>query len=323
MRFIKKNRTGILLAVIIMLAAKGLSYLFPTLGVALIALLLGIIVRQFLKQFEVFQSGIVWTEKYVLETSTVLIGFGFQFSQLETAGLSAIGFVMLSVVLVLIVALLLRKIFRGEGTLCWLVGAGSAICGSAAIGATAPLLKSKEEETGISLAVVNLLGLFGMILLPLIASLLHFSPTETGIFLGGILQSMGHVVGASFSISPEIGQVATVVKMSRIALLMPFLFVVYFLFRQNSENKTSVSFPVFILFFAASVMLSQTDIFSAATLKTLSQTGEALLNISLAAIGLKINLRNLWNISGKAIWAGTLIFVFQIAIYVAFLKFIM
>lgn len=322
MSFIKKNSAGILLTVIIMLAAKWLSYLFPTLGVALIALLSGIVVRQLFKHFEPFQSGIAWTEKYVLEASTVLIGFGFQFSQLETVGFSAIGFVMLSVVLVLIVAFLLRKFFRGEGTLCWLVGAGSAICGSAAIGATAPLLKSKEEETGISLAVVNLLGLLGMILLPLIASLLHFSPIETGIFLGGILQSMGHVVGASFSISPEVGQIATIVKMSRIALLMPFLFVVYFLFRQNSENKASVSFPVFILFFAVSVMLSQTDVFSSTTLKTFSQTGEVLLNISLAAIGLKINLKNLWNVSGRAVLAGTLIFIFQIVIYVAFIKLI-
>lgn len=322
MSFIRKNGAGILLAVIVMLAAKGLSLLFPALGVALMALLSGIALRQILKHFKPFQSGIVWTEKYVLETSTVLIGFGFQLSQLETVGFFAIGFVMLSVVLVLIVSLLLCKFFRGEGTLCLLVGAGSAICGSAAIGATAPLLKSKEEETGVSLAVVNLLGLLGMVLLPLIASLLHFSPAETGIFLGGILQSMGHVVGASFSISPEVGQIATIVKMSRIALLMPFLFILYFLFRQNSENKTSVSFPLFIVFFAVSVMLSQTGVFSSAILKTFSQTGEVLLNVALAAIGLKINLKNLWNVSGRAILAGALIFVFQIAIYVAFIKFI-
>lgn len=317
MRFIKKNGAGVLLAVIVMLAAKGLSVVFPTLGAALLALLSGVIVRQFIKHFKPFQTGIVWAEKYVLETSTVLIGFGFQLRQLEMVGFSTIGFVILSVILVFLSAVLLRKLFRGESTLYWLLGAGSAICGSSAIGATAPLLKSKEEETGISLAVVNLLGLAGMVLLPLIASLLHFSPTETGIFLGGVLQSMGHVVGASFSVSQEVGQIATIVKMSRIALLMPFLFVIYFLFKRTDSSK--VAFPVFIVFFAIAVIISQTDVFAPATLKTLSQTGEVLLNIALAAIGLKINLKSLWSVSGKAVLAGTLIFVFQILLFVAFL----
>lgn len=318
MNFIKKNSFGILLAVITMWIAKEISGLSPALGTALIALLLGLILRQFIKNFQPFQEGIGWTEKYVLETAIVFIGFGFEFTKIQSLGLSTLGMIVFSIILVMLLALLLQIIFGNKGKLFWLLGAGSAICGSSAIGATAPLLKSKEEETGISLAVVNILGLLGMILLPFISGLLGFSATETGVFLGGILQSVGHVVGAGFSISEDVGQIATIVKMGRISLLMPFLLLVYFLFKKSSDG-TKIKFPVFILFFVLAILFSQINLFSEGTLKLLSKSGDTLLNIGMAAIGLKINLKSLWKISGKAFLAGVIIFSFQILIVMIFL----
>lgn len=301
-----------------MIAAKLLSGYLPTLGTALLALIMGVLVRQFLTNYSPFSSGVSWTEKYVLETAIVFIGFGFEFTKIQSLGLSTVGMIVFSIILVMLLALLLQKIFGNKGKLFWLLGAGSAICGSSAIGATAPLLKSKEEETGISLAVVNILGLLGMILLPFISGLLGFSATETGIFLGGILQSVGHVVGAGFSISEDVGQIATIVKMGRISLLMPFLLLVYFLFKKSSDG-TKIKFPVFILFFVLAILFSQINLFSEGTLKLLSKSGDTLLNIGMAAIGLKINLKSLWKISGKAFLAGVIIFSFQILIVMIFL----
>lgn len=315
---LKNKLLGIGLAVIIMIAAKLLSGYLPTLGTALLALIMGVLVRQFLTNFSPFSSGVSWTEKYVLETAIVFIGFGFEFTKIQSLGLSSVGMIVFSIILVMLLALLLQKIFGNKGKLFWLLGAGSAICGSSAIGATAPLLKSKEEETGISLAVVNILGLLGMILLPFISGLLGFSATETGIFLGGILQSVGHVVGAGFSISEDVGQIATIVKMGRISLLMPFLLLVYFLFKKSSDG-TKIKFPVFILFFVLAILFSQINLFSEGTLKLLSKSGDTLLNIGMAAIGLKINLKSLWKISGKAFLAGVIIFSFQILIVMIFL----
>ena len=315
---LKNKLLGIGLAVIIMIAAKLLSGYLPTLGTALLALIMGVLVRQFLTNYSPFSSGVSWTEKYVLETAIVFIGFGFEFTKIQSLGLSSVGMIVFSIILVMLLALLLQKIFGNKGKLFWLLGAGSAICGSSAIGATAPLLKSKEEETGISLAVVNILGLLGMILLPFISGLLGFSATETGIFLGGILQSVGHVVGAGFSISEDVGQIATIVKMGRISLLMPFLLLVYFLFKKSSDG-TKIKFPVFILFFVLAILFSQINLFSEGTLKLLSKSGDTLLNIGMAAIGLKINLKSLWKISGKAFLAGVIIFSFQILIVMIFL----
>lgn len=317
----KNKISGIVLAVVIMIVAKFLSAYMPALGTALIALMLGIIIRQFLPNYLFFSQGVTWTEKYILEAAIVFIGFGFQVTTFQKIGFSTLSAIFLSIVLIIILALFLQKLFgKKDSNLFLLLGAGSAICGSSAIGATAPLINSNEEETGISLAVINVLGLLGMVLLPIIATALEFSNIETGIFLGGILQSVGHVVGAGFSMNEEIGEFATVVKMGRVAFLVPFLLVVFFLFKKKKGN-TKIKFPLFILFFLMAVFISQIGIFNSETLKYLSKSGDTLLNIGMAAIGLKINIKSLWNISGKAFLVGMIIFVFQIVSFVSYLFF--
>src|SRR6218665_2926910 len=115
MNFIQKNGKGILLAIAIMLIAKGLSVFISTLGTALIALLIGIIVRQFIRNFTSLHAGVTWSEKYLLEAAIVLIGFGFQLSQISSIGYGTAGFVMLSVFLVLGFALVLQKFFGYKG----------------------------------------------------------------------------------------------------------------------------------------------------------------------------------------------------------------
>lgn len=317
-----RNRIlGIALAVGITTLAHLFSSVLPTLGTALLALVLGVLLRQVITRFEPFSAGVVWTEKYVLETAIVFIGFGFEIRKFSHIGFSTVLVILLSIIAVLLFSLLLRKLFKSEDSnVFWLLGIGSAICGSSAIGATAPIIRAKQEETGISMTVINLLGLCGMILLPLLASALSLSHLQTGIYLGGILQSVGHVVGASFAINPEVGEFATLVKMCRVAFLAPFLLVLYYIFRKNNDG-TKIKFPLFIIFFLLAVVLSQVDIFNASGLKFLSKSGDVMLNVAMAAIGLKINLKSLWSISGKAFKVGLAIFLLQILIFTVYLLF--
>jgi len=149
-----------------------------------------------------------------------------------------------------------------------------------------------------------------------------------GIFLGGILQSVGHVVGASFTISEEVGQVATVIKIGRIALLLPFLTLVYFLFRKSNAGR-KIKFPFFILLFAVAMGISiavamgisMSGVLPPHYLKSLSKAGDVLLNVGMAAIGLKIDIRSLFKISAKGFLAGAAIFAFQIGLFLVLLKF--
>ncbi|MBN9294459.1 MAG: putative sulfate exporter family transporter, partial [Flavobacteriia bacterium] len=293
---------GVLLVIAVMIIANLLAAIIPYLGTALLSLLLGLIIRQLSFNFEKFIPGISWSEKYALEAAVVLMGLGFNFSTLITAGASTVGIIFISIIIIILIVLLLQKVVKGKDKLLWLLGAGSAICGSSAIGATAPLIRAKEEETGAAMAVINFLGLLGMLILPVIAVFAGYNSLDTGILLGGILQSVGHVAGASFSVSAEIGQLAMIVKMGRIIFLIPFLIFIYLLFRKNIDG-TVLKFPLFIIFFLAAVLISQTGIISGNILKIFTKTGDVLLNGAMAAIGLKINIRSLWKISGQALTA--------------------
>ena len=305
---------GFLLIAIITFGAYLSSPFLPGIGTALIALGAGLIIRQFIDNFKSFLPGVIFTEKYVLETAIIFLGFGLELSKVKLLGAETAIIVAMSFVVLLAAAVLLKRLFREKGKLFWLLGAGSAICGSAAIGATAPIVKAKEEETGISLAVINLLGLAGMIFLPFIGSAMGWEAREIGVLLGGILQSMGHVVGAAYAMGDDIGQLAVVVKMARIAFLFPFLLIVYYLFKkENASTKTK--FPIFILFFGLAVIISQINWVPVSITSPLASFGEIMLNFAMAAIGLKINLKSLINISGKAIFSGSIIFIVQILFF--------
>ena len=71
-----------------------------------------------------------------------------------------------------------------------------------------------------------------MVLYPLIAAMFSFTHAQTGVFLGGTIHDVAQVVGAGYSVSPETGDVATIIKLLRVALLVPAVLVISVLSRR-------------------------------------------------------------------------------------------
>jgi len=287
------------------------------------ALLIGLVAGNSVFGKPQHQAGIRFTEKYILETAIVLIGFGFNLQVLIDLGLNTFLWLLTSVILVILIALLAGRLSGSSTNFSILLGAGSAICGSAAIAATAPIIKAEERETGLALTLINLLGLLGIAILPVSAMSLNFQFLESGVLTGGVLQSMGHVVAASFSLNTETGEVATVVKMGRIALLIPLLLILYLNQRKGGQaaGANTLKFPLFIFFFVIAVGLSQFGFFPANWAHWLAEAGDFLLIIAMAGIGLKIKLKPLLKISLKGTLAGILVFLFQVLFFIVILQF--
>jgi hypothetical protein len=76
-----------------------------------------------------------------------------------------------------------------------LVSFGTTICGATAVATAAPLLQKKSNlsggEVGAAVATVNFLGALGIVLVPLLANLMNFSPAQGGILAGGTLHAVG------------------------------------------------------------------------------------------------------------------------------------
>lgn len=317
--FLRKNAAGLIMAGAFALLSIFLAGFDSFLSSASIALLLGMLVGNSKMKVESFGSGLNFTEKKILEAAIVLLAFGMNAKIFSALGAGTWLFVGLSVVLVISVALLLGRWFGLTFKMGALLGAGSAICGSAAIGAVSPLLLSKKEETGLSIGVINLLSTIGLILLPILSGLLSLSNESSGFFIGGVLQSMGHVVGAGFSLGNEVGTAATVVKMGRVLLIIPLMLILFMMNRKKGNDGKKMAFPLFIPLFILALILAQMPFFPQAWSSFLAKTGDFLLIAAMVAIGFKIKLKPLFKMAGPALAVGMIIFTFQILLYLTYL----
>jgi uncharacterized integral membrane protein (TIGR00698 family) len=315
--FLKESIPGIFFTLFIALLAWIVSLFFPFLNSILVGLLFGIIIGNFNMLPSNFAIGIGISGTKLLEFSILFLAVEINYAYMAKIGWESFMLVGIVVFLVLIFSVFLSKKMNCPSTVGWMVGFGTAICGSSAIAALAPSLKHNKEETGIALAVVNLFGTLGMLFLPLIIGFLSLSTTEISLLLGGALHSVGNVAGAAFAISDTVGEQAITIKLARVALLSPGLIFFNFLTRDKNTIKNWKSYfqlPWYLWGFLLITILVSFFQVSDSVLKFSSETGKILLTIAMTAIGLKVSFSTLLQSGKKGLFYGFIIFMVQILI---------
>jgi uncharacterized integral membrane protein (TIGR00698 family) len=218
----------------------------------------------------------------------------------------------------------LSKKFNCPSSTGWLIGFGTAICGSSAIAALAPNISKEKEDIAVSMAVVNLYGSIGMILLPLIILQFPFTANQIGFVLGGSLHSVGNVVGAGYSISNEVGEASMTIKLARVALLSPALLFFNFLVNRNSMNswKDYIKLPWYLIVFFGISLVGSFIQFPDELVKNSEFLGKLVLTIAMAAIGLKVKFSTLINSGKKGLLFGLVIFLIYLSLLVLGVLFI-
>ncbi|MFN4124078.1 MAG: YeiH family protein [Flavobacteriales bacterium] len=321
--FKQSHLSGFSLAVIIGLLAH---FLAPTLG--LNGIILGLFSAIFLgnvwKIPERFQAGISITGSKLLESSIVFLAFNISLGHVIGIGWQSLLLVIVMIVLILFVTIYLSSKFHCPGSTGWLVGFGTAICGSSAIAAVAPSISKNKEDVGIALAVVNLMGSIGMISLPFVLQWLSIDDLHSGVIIGGSLHAVGNVAGAGYALSEETGQVAITIKLARVALLSPsVIFFSYLINRKEAKNwKEHFKLPLYLVTFIAITLITTFIDIPTSFTKVMELLGKISLTIAMTAIGLKISFRELYQSGRKALGFGAMIFMVQITIIVMGLAFV-
>lgn len=307
---------GIVLAVGLGLAAIFLSGLTPSfLNSYLLALLVGMILAPFVNKLPQLDAGISLSSAKMLEWSVVLLAFSIDYKAIGAIGAKDFAVIIMVVLVVLLATYYLSKMLSCPGKTGWLVGFGTAICGSSAIAALAPKIKANKEDVAISLASVNLLGSLAMVLLPFVFEFYPLLEKEMAFLIGASLHSVGNVAGAGFSVSEEVGQLALVYKMARVALLSPaLLFMVWLDSRKSNEQKFRFQLPWYlIVFIAVSIIVSFFPL-PALLLKWSETIGKFILTIAMAAIGLKVDVFRLLKAGQRGLVFALVIFILQISL---------
>jgi len=198
---------GLAFAAVLALAAKGISVATSgELSSILCAILLGILWRNFAGLGAWADAGVEFAGCQLLRAGIALIGLRLTFVVLTSVSLAAIPVVIASIAVALLATMVLGRLFRIESGLQKLLAVGTAICGCTAIVALAPVLRSRQQDVGISIACVVLFGSAAMVAYPWIA---HYSfgaeVAAAGMFFGASIQDTSQVVGAALIYAQQFG----------------------------------------------------------------------------------------------------------------------
>ena len=232
----------------------------------MLAIVLGMILSNCWTLPKAIQPGLKFSVKKLLPLGIVLLGARLDYREMLKVGAEGLILSILETVVALVLLLLLTRLLKLPRKLGVLLGVGTAICGGTAIVATAPVIEAEEKDVVFSVATVTLLGLIAMFTLPIIGHLLQLTDKQFGIWAGLAIHQTPQVVAAGFAYSDESGQTATIVKLARVCLLAPVVFIIGVVYARRKAKETGVGerkkmnyfhlFPMFVVGFLAVALLN-------------------------------------------------------------------
>jgi uncharacterized integral membrane protein (TIGR00698 family) len=318
---------GLLVSLAIAMASAFIAdhYGGPTL---LYALLFGMACH-FLSEHSRCLPGIEFASRTLLRIGVALLGARITLEQIGSLGWETVLAAVCTVTATIFVGWMSARLLSVRADFGVLTGGAVAICGaSAALAISAVLPKHENSERDTLLTVVGVTGLstVAMITYPIISKLLGLSPEHTGIFLGGTIHDVAQVVGAGYMISPATGDIATVVKLLRVALLVPAVVMIAWLFRRQQSTRADSGprtplIPGFLVAFICLVAFNSSGFLPPSLAGAMSETSRGCLVIAIAALGLKTSLQKLASVGWRpiALLVGETLFLAMLVIGLLYL----
>lgn len=299
---------------------------------AIIAILLGLSFRNLLPLPGSIKAGCKSIVRNTIPFAIVFAGAGLNLAHVYGVGINALVITVVCLVFAVFAGYYIGRWFGLGPKTAMLLGAGTGICGNSAIVAVAPLIDAEDDDIALSVGTVNLFGLLAMLVWPVIGNWMSLSDEHFGVWSGTSIHAVPQVVAAGFAYSPDAGALATLVKLVRVALLAPLVFVLAVVHAKQKKAQSGDSqqlsvhysrlVPWFVWGFLVLAIMNTMGLiptlhfdlsnsFSAMSDPTVVSVGEVLkklgkilLTMAMAAIGLEVNVRQLMGVGGRAVSAG-------------------
>lgn len=288
------------------------------LGALTLAILAGMIVGNSLypKIESYCGSGVLLAKQNLLRLGIILYGFRLTFSQIAEVGFSGLLIDALTLCSTFALACWLGKhIFGLDRQTRWLIGAGSSICGAAAILATEPVIKAEASKVTVAVATVVIFGTLAIFIYPLLYPLVThwFTPETFGIYVGSTMHEVAQVVAAGHAISPETENMAVITKMLRVMMLAPFLIFISMRVKAlpTGDNKQpgKVTLPWFALLFILVAVFNSFNLLPVSVVNALIYIDTLLLAMAMAALGLTTHISALKKAGARPLLMALLLFI--------------
>ena len=308
--FFASNAKGLLVAVLIAVAASFLSehYGGPAM---LFALLIGMALN-FLAQEEATKDGIGFASRTVLRVGVALLGLRIAFGDIAHLGISTLVAIPMLIAVTILSGIVMGRLAGRSWHYGALTGGAVAICGASAalaISAVLPRSKITEQDTLLTVVGVTILSTLAMIFYPVLFGMLGLSGTHAGLLIGATIHDVAQVVGAGYSISDHAGEIATIVKLLRVAML-PLVLIALTLAVRDGGNSAAIRLPWFLVAFIILVLLVNLVSIPPAVIDIANNASRWFLLIAVSALGVKTSLGELRVVGGAkmaVIFGATLV----------------
>ena len=263
--------------------------------------------------------GVHFTARRLLRVAVAFYGLNISVQQIIAVGLPGI---IVSTAVVLSVlglgTLIGTRVLKLDRDTAMLTAAGSAICGAAAVLAFESTLKAEPHKSAVAVATVVLFGTVSMFVYPLLFQLgwIELDPRAFGIFLGGTVHEVAQVVGAASNIDAATTEVATIVKMTRVALLVPVLLVLGFWLQRSAATpadptsaKPKLPIPWFAIGFLVLALINSAQVIPAAIMQTLRTLDIFVLTMAMTALGIETRFAQIRKAGPRVMVLGVILFI--------------
>lgn len=320
---------GMSISGVVAIAAVFLSEHYGA-PVMLFALLLGIALN-FLSEDGRCREGLDVMAKQILRIGVALLGLRITLDQVIALGWKPLAMVVLSVALTIAVGIVLARLMGFKAFFGLLTGGAVAICGASAalaLSAAMPNHPLKERATLFTVIGVSTLSTLAMMLYPLIVHGLNFSEQDAGFFLGGTIHDVAQVVGAGYSISTATGDTATLIKLLRVAMLVPVIVLASWMTARymttQKVNDAPVKRPPLLPWFAVAfivlVGIRSTGVMPPLVIDIGKGASQWCLVGAMAAIGMKTHLKEVVAVGWKPVLLMVIETVFLAILFYGLLR---
>jgi uncharacterized integral membrane protein (TIGR00698 family) len=259
-----------------------------------------------------YRPGIDLSARVLLRISVALLGLRITFAQVGQLGWSTAAMVLVTVPATIGFGMLMARALKLDSRFGVLSGGAVGICGASAAMAIAVAWprKDTERDTVVVIACITTYSTIAMILYPALLGHLTLDATQTGRILGGSIHDVAQVIAAGYASSQRAGDAATIVKLMRVAMLLPVVLTITVKTAERLKiaaagDKTAFGkvslIPGFLVAFVVLTALNGFSLVPPSLAAALAEVSKWLLVVAVAALGMKTNARDLVAVGSAAL----------------------
>jgi len=275
-------------------------------------------------------SGVTFSKQTLLRAGIILYGLRLTFQDIANVGFPgvAIDACVLSSTFALSWWAGTRVLGLDRRT-AMLIGAGSSICGAAAVMAAEPVVGGRAGQVAVAVSTVVVFGTLAIFLYPALYHLsehfqvLAMSPRAYGIFTGSTVHEVAQVVAAGRAVSDTAANAAVITKMVRVMMLAPFLVILSAYLSRSPDSREKISsdntqsvrrivIPWFALGFVAVTALNSVAVLPKTAVSAAVNIDTVILAMAMAALGVTTHASAIRTAGFKPLALAALLFAWLV-----------